>query len=907
MIDGESLLGYVIGNLYDQIRDLVYDNNIHLGAEIKSKYSEIAGKCVEILEKIRTKAFSIKESVDKFKDTGDYMESFSSSVKLRKEIYDLVKTYLETQKKNFLAISIDDLDTNIQNGFAIVREIHHYLMLPNIIVILSAKMEQLSNLVEQQYFSDYKLILEKDIWLDNSPAEMAIKYLQKVFPVTHRIQMRPLPLYNLSDITVDINENEKSNEEPSETPDKKPNLTEEFLKLIYRKTGIILIKDDNGAHPLIPLNLRALSQTMHLLNGLEDKNKRDECKKCLEDNGSHDKCSHEDGCINCSHKDNCKKNKFPNENEICPTRLRKNLKNVEHWLIDSISSNAVPRRLADVFCRAAEHPPAGFCAFLVHQLKKYNNRLINKNELAIFDEKNTAIRYILEADSPEKTVCIGDILYLFDKIMERDSNEGYRHFIAAVKMLFSLRVTEFLETQSSGDPDYKSIANLLGNLIVHPKTILTRAENDRKSIEWNTRCNLSTTYYKKEEIKDKKIHLNNTSIEDKDDKNDDKDNKNEDKDDKNENKDNKKGGVCSYDSLIWLSFFVVTPNRITDNDYHRLFGSKIWNEKIPYRLDRDVTLNFSSHWMRFATSILNLEENYKRIFWCVDPDLEKLIDPETKELKDDYKKYRETLPLPIGSIDVIHALTTKMSQERQRRTNFSSIIDAKNNNDTKKLKKEIDIFNDNFKKEIGIYKEFIENLGIDKKSIKNLEIDKESIKNSGIDKEFIEKFKINIEIIEKLGIYKIFIEKLGIDDKFIENLGIDDEFLEKLGINKIFIEKFGINKEFIRKFVIYYILEKELEKYNFFDEKPFIANEVDCKTITHEYVRFKLNLFISYKNVLEKTNMVTGKCQECKKDNCTECKNKIIWQLINNLITHDIFKKDLENINELNKCNIFDY
>jgi hypothetical protein len=334
----------------------------------------------------------------------------------------------------------------------------------------------------------------------------------------------------------------------------------------------------------------------------------------------------------------------PNDpDETDRDKLEKNLECIEHWLIDSISSNAVPKEMADIFEQAADHPAAGFCAFLAHQLKHYNHKLSSDDKLPIFDEADLSVKNILNAIKPDKTVCLGDILFLLDKIMEKHSDEGYRHFPAAIKMLFSLRLTKYLKGhKDEGDIRYKNAKDLLGLLVVHPNVRLTAATGS----EWNPQNELSSLRVRKHENDNDNggyfIGGHKYEI-------------------KNEIKTEKKiSAAISVEHILWMSMFMVTPYRIIGKDYHKPFANE-WSEKLPWYRGEQGVVSISLHWMRFITAVLDPDDAIDRLTWRVNW-LHK-GDSEIELYIDNLKKNRT--PLPIHSIDVIHALTEEMYNNRQ--------------------------------------------------------------------------------------------------------------------------------------------------------------------------------------------------------------------------------------------------
>jgi hypothetical protein len=626
MNDGETLLGIVIAGLYDKIKELAEKDNDF--EKNKNDFRKAANDCAGIMKKIRVKAVSVTESL-KDSDPHDYVEDFSKTIQLRRTIYELVKSYLKLRKVEQLIIPIDDLDTNISSGFEITRDIHHYLSLPNIIIIMSVKLEQLSDLVEQHYIKNYKDLIAQHKRIDTQPAEMAIKYLQKALPVTHRIPMAQLHLHTLRNVKVILPPKPR-------IPDGPQPLVDAFIRLVYNKTGILLVKDASKSHALIPLNLRALHHAFKLLLQLKDVDM-----------------------------DNLKDVK-----EV--EKLRRNLHQVEQWLIESISSNAVPHELAEVFRQAAVHPSTGFCAFLAHQFKHYNQKLKSEKKLPVFGAEDS-IHNIFNADKPDQTICLGDILFLLDHIMERDSTEGYRHFAAAIKMLISLRITSYLwaappenadkakdnPEKIKHEPDYKSVSRLLGKMVVHPEVRLTATGR-----EWLARGNLSSLRIGKTKTDKTGVHLNNEPPEGSE----------------------KLRTPVNIDTVQWLSMFLVTPYRVEYNDYHKPYMRAVWSEKLPFYVSPNKVLSISVHWMRFITAALEPEKEVERLIWML-PYKGEYID----KLKD-----RE-LPLPLHSIDVIHALTTEMNKNRYGKTSATlSEAEKKRQDEARK---------DKGKREVaGIYK-----------------------------------------------------------------------------------------------------------------------------------------------------------------------------------------------------------
>lgn len=117
---------------------------------------------------------------------------------------------MSSGKEGYLVISIDDIDMNLRVGEKMLEDIRKYLMIPNVIILIAVKMEQLKQIVQQRYLVYLKdnELLEKEI--DNIKEEksnlledfkeniinITDKYLEKVIPYNRRIRIP-----NLSEIS----------------------------------------------------------------------------------------------------------------------------------------------------------------------------------------------------------------------------------------------------------------------------------------------------------------------------------------------------------------------------------------------------------------------------------------------------------------------------------------------------------------------------------------------------------------------------------------------------------------------------------------------------------------------------------------------------------------------------------
>lgn len=145
---------------------------------------------------------------------GDYYEEsgfsslkhLSSSLTIKNGFRRLVRLYLQLMSgkkppylvdepeslKQFLVVSIDDLDLNIKKGFEMLEKIHRYMMVDNVIILLAVDYEQLKLLSEHSF---YKMVPKYDRKLNEKDREverLARDFLDKVLSAGSRIYIPDL-------------------------------------------------------------------------------------------------------------------------------------------------------------------------------------------------------------------------------------------------------------------------------------------------------------------------------------------------------------------------------------------------------------------------------------------------------------------------------------------------------------------------------------------------------------------------------------------------------------------------------------------------------------------------------------------------------------------------------------------
>lgn len=217
------------------------------------------------VKKIQSEFSSVKHAIEFIEskystspiDELDDVRRLSSGIELSHSLYRLISLYLKFVGKKCLVIVIDDLDLNIDASYRMMEQIRMNLVLPNVMILMAAKLEQLKLGIENNLndFADKGLIYKREV------SEMATRYLDKLLPIGQRVFM-PDP-DNLMKIDLHIQENGEPKGDPAMT---------QFvvLQLIFQKTRFLFYNHEDHASLIIPRNLRELRMLVTALFKMRD-------------------------------------------------------------------------------------------------------------------------------------------------------------------------------------------------------------------------------------------------------------------------------------------------------------------------------------------------------------------------------------------------------------------------------------------------------------------------------------------------------------------------------------------------------------------------------------------------------------------------------------------------------------
>ena len=259
--ESHNILELVISQLFQEAfgndsNDEIHMNNYDRNSLIK-KFN-LVKESMSMLDKER------KDILDNI----EALDNLAVGLKLRKNIENLFAEFLEYKKQQDkgqykkIVICIDDLDLNVQGGYIMLEQLRKYLSNKYCVVLIALKIEQMTKVVQNALYSDSgknSQIINAEMCRD-----MAEKYIIKMFPVEHRIQMPKVE--NIVEYQLEL----KYDYEDEEKSEVWGTLREAVVSLIFLKTRYLFYNKEHEVNLIIPQNLRSLRHLVAMLLKMSD-------------------------------------------------------------------------------------------------------------------------------------------------------------------------------------------------------------------------------------------------------------------------------------------------------------------------------------------------------------------------------------------------------------------------------------------------------------------------------------------------------------------------------------------------------------------------------------------------------------------------------------------------------------
>ncbi len=261
--DSSNILDIILGQLLNRIQEKAENN-------YKLDVGTIIGQFSELYNQIRViKNKSLLDSNYELYDGSlENLITISDVGNFKKNLGDLINNCLDilggTHGKKILVISIDDIDIDLSYCYDTVDTVRKYLNLPKVLVVMAAKLEQLHEGIRMEHLSKIKSQSSID---SNRVYEdvynMATKYLLKILPQNRRIHIPEL-INNINSLQYNIKIEIKIGENNEQIP-----IHPLFANLLYEKTGILVLNNDQVHSYLLNGNLRNMIDFYSCLHDME--------------------------------------------------------------------------------------------------------------------------------------------------------------------------------------------------------------------------------------------------------------------------------------------------------------------------------------------------------------------------------------------------------------------------------------------------------------------------------------------------------------------------------------------------------------------------------------------------------------------------------------------------------------
>lgn len=383
-IDSElNIIGVILATLYKKFLD--HSHNVNEG--LKFKLAESFARVQHDFSRMMTKS-AIPD------DDLEALSSLSAAIDLRTSMYDLIDKFMKYMGKEnaILLIPVDDIDLHSKAATIMVEQIRKYLVLPNVLVVMAMKIDQLAKLKRLQYSTEYRD--DKQTLNDKDLDEMVDRYITKLVPYNHRVYMPESTVY--WDAGLHINQKNSSCY-------KFESVRQAVPELIFRKTRYLFYNSAVKTSFIVPDNLRELRQIIRLLVDMKDYWQYDGDGKIIAEEY--------------------------NNKEVFKKYL------FESWVknhLDADSQEGIKE-----FASISEAIQINATALRIIR-DKFEKDMY-------FVPKDSAISNILKSNNQVYNIAIGDVLAIIDFMERKDITLEQLHFLFMIKTIYSMRLYEFYD------------------------------------------------------------------------------------------------------------------------------------------------------------------------------------------------------------------------------------------------------------------------------------------------------------------------------------------------------------------------------------------------------------------------------------------------------------------------------
>lgn len=403
-----NILEIIIGGMYNRTsRDLSTSITVDKENEARKLLKSFQAIKRDMLYVDKNTRFERDEELEE-------LSLLAAGVDLRTGIQKLIADYLSYFNSDVLLISIDDIDLNVKLAYEMVEQIRKYLILPNVMILMAVKIDQLSMVIQENLSKQFDQALKHDtrILTGNDISEMAERYINKLIPIESRIYIPSPDVFFGNSLVIKDRENVVFEADT---------VRDAIPSLIFTKCRYLFYNTRGTTSPIVPRNLRDLRLLLQMLIKMKDYS---EVKP-----------------INMTealgNKQQFKRYFF----STWLDSLEVDVRSVAIKLINETEPTLFNKKVIDLIRNM--YADATSKELKSHKMYFDIDSAMAKDANEIKVEDN--FRNILEPKNLAYNISIGDVFYVLDRLLRMETSASVHRLIFFIKALYSIKLYEWYD------------------------------------------------------------------------------------------------------------------------------------------------------------------------------------------------------------------------------------------------------------------------------------------------------------------------------------------------------------------------------------------------------------------------------------------------------------------------------
>ena len=398
-----NILELIIGNMYYEFSEELSGKKITLAdrtyyiRDLQESFQKVKHDLIYLNLAPNSALEPIDEELEQLRD-------LSAGVNLAEGIHDLVCSFLKFMGKDNLVISIDDIDLNISEGYTMMEQLRKYVILPNVLILMSLNLDQMRTVIQQSTATKFPDLIRLNIMGSMDLSEMSERYLEKVLPLSSRIYLPAA-----EDIM-------SKNIDGAHSIGK-----EQFLNEIQSRCGYRFYNGEVATSYIIPRNLREFNLFGSIISKMREEDKKNNRKQFQ----------------------NYLFNSWTSQLDTPFKLAARKLMSVKDPAIFNKQVINVLRELYND--KSIAELQSQFVVLHMSTKKEYG---------LFFDDD---LKDIVNENNQAYNISIGDVAYLLNHLIRLGTSENIRKLIFFIKTLYTIKLTEYAQND-----DLNSYRELIG-------------------------------------------------------------------------------------------------------------------------------------------------------------------------------------------------------------------------------------------------------------------------------------------------------------------------------------------------------------------------------------------------------------------------------------------------------------